>query len=263
MRIALGIEYDGTDFCGWQSQKDGVRTVQGSLEAALSAVADHPVKTVCAGRTDTGVHATGQVVHIDSTAARSSRAWILGANANLPRDVGVLWTQPVADDFHARFSAQARHYRYVILNRTVRATLLRDRASWHHQPLDIAHMNAAAQHLHGTHDFTAYRAQQCQSKTPIRELRRLEITRHGDYVFIDVVANAFLHHMVRNIAGVLMTIGQGDRDPDWARDVLEGRDRKLGGVTAPPQGLYLIAVEYPDTFGLPRDAAFGWITPSE
>jgi tRNA pseudouridine38-40 synthase len=251
MRIALGIEYDGSNFNGWQAQKSGVRTIQGAVEKALSAVAAHPVSVVCAGRTDTGVHATGQVVHFDSDAPRSSRAWTLGTNTLLPPDVSVRWAQPVAETFHARFSATARQYRYIILNQPIRPALLRNRASWQIRPLDVERMNAAAAHLIGEHDFTAYRAQQCQSKSPVRVMRRLTVTRYGDYLSIDVLANAFLHHMVRNIAGVLMTIGHGEREPEWAREVLIGRDRKLGGVTAPPQGLYLVAVEYPTEFALP------------
>jgi tRNA pseudouridine38-40 synthase len=250
MRIALGIEYDGSGFCGWQAQKSGVRTLQCAVEQALSAVAAHPVSVICAGRTDTGVHAVGQVVHFDSDAARSPRAWTLGTNTLLPPDVSVRWAQPVAETFHARFSATARRYRYIILNQPTRPALLRNRVSWQMRTLDAACMNAAAAHLVGEHDFTAYRAQQCQSKSPVRVIRHLTVARHGAYLTIDVTANAFLHHMVRNIAGVLMTIGQGEREPDWARAVLEGRDRKLGGVTAPPQGLYLIGVEYPAEFGL-------------
>jgi tRNA pseudouridine38-40 synthase len=252
MRIALGIEYDGSGFNGWQAQQPGVRTIQGAVEQALSAVAAHPVSVVCAGRTDTGVHATGQVVHFESDAPRSMRAWTLGSNTLLPSDVSVCWAQPVPETFHARFSAIARQYRYIILNQPTRPALLRNRASWQMRPLDVDRMNAAAAHLIGEHDFTAYRAQQCQSKSPVRVMRRLAVTRHGDYLILDVLANAFLHHMVRNIAGVLMTIGQGEREPDWARAVLEGRDRKLGGVTAPPQGLYLVRVEYPAEFAVPR-----------
>jgi tRNA pseudouridine38-40 synthase len=251
MRIALGIEYDGSCFNGWQAQQPGVRTVQGAVEQALSAVAAHPVSVVCAGRTDAGVHATGQVVHFDSDASRSARAWTLGTNTLLPPDVSVRWAQPVAETFHARFSATARQYRYIILNQPTRSALQRNRVSWQMRPLDVVRMNAAAAHLIGEHDFTAYRAQQCQSKSPVRVMRQLTVTRHGAYLTIDVLANAFLHHMVRNIAGVLMTIGQGEREPDWAREVLEGRDRKLGGVTAPPQGLYLVAVEYPAEFAVP------------
>lgn len=252
MRIALGIEYDGTAFNGWQAQKSDARTLQSAVEKALSAVAAHPVSVICAGRTDTGVHAVGQVVHFDSDAPRSPRAWTLGSNTLLPPDVSVRWAQPVAETFHARFSATARRYRYLILNQPTRPALLRSRVCWQMRPLDAARMNAAAAHLLGEHDFTAYRAQQCQSKSPVRVIRQLAVTRHGAYLRIDVTANAFLHHMVRNIAGVLMTIGHGEREPDWAREVLEGRDRRLGGVTAVPQGLYLIGVEYPVEFGLPQ-----------
>jgi len=251
MRIALGIEYDGSAFNGWQ-QQPGVRTVQNCVEQALSKVAAHPVAIICAGRTDAGVHASGQVVHFDTHAERSLRAWTLGTNTELPADVNVRWAQAVDDSFHARFSARARHYRYVILNRSVRSALYRTRASWEPRPLDITCMNAAAQHLLGEHDFSAYRAQQCQSKSPVRVMQRLEVQRHDDFLHIEVRANAFLHHMVRNIAGVLMTIGRGEREPDWAREVLETRDRRLGGVTAPAQGLYLLAVEYPQEFGLPQ-----------
>ncbi len=254
MRIALGIEYDGTDFCGWQIQ-DGTRTVQGALEEALSKVAAHPVHVICAGRTDAGVHAVGQVVHFDSEAPRSMRSWLLGANSNLPRDAGVIWAQPVDTDFSARFSATARSYRYIILNRMTRPALLRDRVCWQHRPLDVEAMGAAAAHLIGEHDFSSFRAMACQAKHPVRTIHRLDVTRSGDYIHIDVTANAFLHHMVRNIAGVLMAVGEGDRHPDWAAELLLARDRRVGGVTAPAAGLYLVSVEYPERFGFPPPAA--------
>lgn len=251
MRIALGIEYNGAAFYGWQIQ-DGVRTVQACVEQALTRVADHPVSVITAGRTDAGVHAAGQVIHFDSSATRSARAWVFGANTHLPADISVTWAQPVSDAFHARFSATARYYRYLIFNRAVRPGLLNGRVSWCYRPLDAARMAQAAHYLLGEHDFSAYRALSCQAKHAVRTVRRLEVARHGELVVLDVVANAFLQHMVRNIAGVLMTIGAGEREPAWAREVLETRDRTLGGVTAPPHGLTLMGVEYPDEFGLPR-----------
>lgn len=250
MRIALGVEYDGTGFSGWQTQS-GVRTVQSCLEEALTRVADHPVQVVCAGRTDAGVHGVGQVVHFDTSAVRSERSWVLGGNANLPADVAVRWAQPVDDDFHARFGALKRHYRYLILNRWVRPAIGRNRMSWVHKPLDEVRMQAACPHLLGEHDFSSYRAVACQAKSPVRTVHSLTVARSGELIAIDISANAFLHHMVRNIAGVLIAIGSGEQESDWTREVLELRDRTLGGVTAPPQGLYFMAVEYPDRFGLP------------
>lgn len=254
MRIALGIEYDGSDFSGWQAQH-GCRTVQQTVEHALATVADHAVRIVCAGRTDTGVHASEQVVHFDSDAARSVRSWVLGSNANLPRDVSVRWAQPVADDFHARFEATARSYRYVILSRFTRPAILHRRVCWKHCELDAARMARAAQYLVGEHDFTSFRALACQAKHPVRTIEQLQVHRSGDFYYIDVRANAFLHHMVRNIAGVLLAIGAGEREPEWAQELLQARDRSVGGVTAPAEGLYLVAVRYPSRFGLPDAAA--------
>ena len=251
MRIALGIEYDGSDFAGWQLQVAGVRTVQGVVEQALSQVADHPVRVICAGRTDTGVHATAQVVHFDTRAERSVRSWVYGANANLPTSVSVRWAQPVSDDFHARFSAIRRRYRYVILNRQIRPTFLDARVAWEYRSLDETLMRQAARDLVGEHDFSAYRAVACQAKSPVRSLYELTVARDRDLVILDVEANAFLHHMVRNIAGVLMDIGAGKQAPGWAREVLESRDRTLGGITAQPYGLYLTGVGYPADFELP------------
>ena len=251
MRIALGIEYDGSDFAGWQLQVDGVRTVQGAVERALSRVADHPLRVICAGRTDTGVHATAQVVHFDTLAERSARSWVYGANANLPTSVSVRWARPVSDDFHARFSAVRRRYRYVILNREIRPTFLDSRVAWEYRPLDETLMRQAARHLVGEHDFSAYRAVACQAKSPVRSLYELAVTRDRDLIILDLEANAFLHHMVRNIAGVLMDIGAGKQAPGWAREVLESRDRTLGGITAQPYGLYLTGVGYPVDFHLP------------
>ena len=251
MRIALGIEYDGSEFAGWQLQEAGVRTVQGAVEQALSRVADHPLRVICAGRTDTGVHATAQVVHFDTPAERGMRSWIYGANANLPKTVSVQWARVVSEDFHARFSAVRRRYRYVILNREIRPAFLAARVAWEYRPLDEALMLMAARDLEGTHDFSAYRAVACQAKSPVRTLYELAVHRDRDLIILDLEANAFLHHMVRNIAGVLMDIGAGKRQPGWAREVLESRDRTVGGITAQPHGLYLTGVVYPAHFDLP------------
>jgi tRNA pseudouridine38-40 synthase len=250
MRLALGIEYDGSGFNGWQFQKNGV-SVQAGVEKALSAVANHPVQVICAGRTDTGVHALNQVVHFDTRAERSLRSWVFGANANLPKTVAVVWARQVSEEFHARFSARRRRYRYVIFNRDVRPTFLANRVTWDHRPLDARRMAQAAQHLLGEHDFSAYRASECQAKSPVRTIYRIDVRRKDDLLIIDVEANAFLHHMVRNIAGVLMTIGAGEQPVQWSREVLEGRDRAAGGITAPPHGLYLVDVAYAPEFDLP------------
>ncbi len=251
MRVALGVQYDGAGFRGWQAQQPGTRTVQTVLEQALARVADHPVRLVCAGRTDAGVHGVGQVAHFDTTAVRSERAWVLGGNAHLPLDISLNWARQTPDDFHARFSALARRYRYVILNRPQRSALWRERATWHYRPLDAERMQRAGQALVGEHDFSSFRAAECQARHPVRDLHEITIRRQGDGVVLDVEANAFLHHMVRNIAGVLMSIGAGDRPVEWAREVLEQRDRTQAGVTAPAAGLYLLAVRYPERFGLP------------
>ena len=252
MRIALGIEYDGAGFKGWQLQRHGVRTVQGELEDALARVAAHPVRVSCAGRTDTGVHAVGQVVHFDTDAVREPRNWVLGANVHLPRDVAVQWARIVNDDFHARFSASARAYCYLILNRPSRSSLLNGRTTWVHRPLDAERMHLAGQALVGSHDFSSYRAIACQAKSPVRTLHSLGVTRYGDLVVLRVHADAFLHHMIRNIAGVLMAIGRGEQPVSWAAEVLQLQDRTLGGVTAPPDGLYFQRVWYPERFQIPR-----------
>jgi tRNA pseudouridine38-40 synthase len=249
MRVALGVEYDGSGFHGWQYQGD-VRSVQELLEQAVSKVADHRVGVHCAGRTDTGVHATGQVVHFETPAKRSARSWVLGCNVNLPDDVSVSWAREMPEAFHARFSAVGRHYRYLILNRSFRSALWRNRAVWVHHPLDEQAMHRAGQSLVGTHDFSSYRALGCQAKHPVRTIHRLSVRREGELVSIDIHANAFLHHMVRNIAGVLMAIGKQEQPESWAETVLGYQDRTLGGVTAPPQGLYLTQVDYPVAFGL-------------
>ncbi len=250
MRIAFGVEYDGSAFSGWQLQP-GRRTVQACVEAALARVANHPVRVHCAGRTDAGVHALGQVIHIETPAERAERAWVLGANTNLPPDVSVVWARPASGDFHARFSATSRCYRYHICSRPTRPGLLASRVTWEYRPLDVARMQAAARWLIGEHDFSGYRGRDCQARSPIRTIHRLEVAPSGPLVTIEVEANAFLHHMVRNIAGVLMAIGRGAADPAWAREVLEGCNRSLGGVTAPPEGLYFSRVRYPERHGLP------------
>ncbi|HID50310.1 MAG TPA: tRNA pseudouridine(38-40) synthase TruA, partial [Chromatiales bacterium] len=246
-----GIEYDGQPFCGWQYQHHSP-SVQAVVEKALSFVADRPVQVVCAGRTDTGVHAAGQVVHFDTTAGRDAEAWVRGGNVNLPKSVSVLWAREVPEDFHARFSAIRRRYRYVIFNRPVRPALLAGKVAFEYRPLEVGRMQDAAGNLLGKHDFNAYRATACQAKSPVRTVYRLDIMRRDELVLLDIEANAFLHHMVRNIAGVLMRIGAGEADPDWAQEVLAERERARGGVTAPPDGLYLMEVTYPERFGLPK-----------
>ncbi len=249
-RWAMGVEYDGTHFCGWQ-QQPGLRTLEESLTAAISLVADHPIELVCGGRTDAGVHAVGQVVHFETSVIRSARAWVLGTNAHLERKLSVAWARPVPDFFHARFSALRRHYRYTIFNRGPRSALHEGRSAWVMAPLDVSRMHAGGQHLVGEHDFSAFRAAECQSKSPVRRLEALRVTREGLLVHIDVVANTFLHHMVRNIAGLLLEVGRGSRQPEEVRTLLLGRDRRRNAPTAEPQGLMLRRIDYPPAFRLP------------
>ena len=249
-RWAMGVEYDGTHFCGWQRQS-GLRTLEESLTAAISLVADHPIELVCGGRTDAGVHAVGQVVHFETSVIRSARAWVLGTNAHLERKLSVAWARPVPDFFHARFSALRRHYRYTIFNRGPRSALHEGRSAWVMAPLDVSRMHAGGQHLVGEHDFSAFRAAECQSKSPVRRLEALQVSRQGLLVHIDVVANAFLHHMVRNIAGLLIEVGRGLRQPEEVRTLLLGRDRRRNAPTAEPQGLMLRRIDYPPAFRLP------------
>lgn len=253
MRIALGIEYDGTGFFGWQRQRE-VISVQQELETALAKVANSPVEVFCAGRTDAGVHATGQVVHFDTDAVRDNKAWIMGTNSQLPDQIAVRWAQPVADDFHARFSATARRYRYIIYNQKYRPAILRSGLSHYHQQLDISLMQQAAPALIGEHDFSAFRAIQCQSKTPFRNVHHLQLSRVGDYLVLDIKANAFLHHMVRNITGCLLEIGMGRKPVDWLTELLYSRNRNLAAATAKPGGLYLVDVDYPGHFAIPKPA---------
>ena len=250
MRIALGIEYDGNGFHGWQRQSV-LSTVQSSLEDALSTIADEPIELFCAGRTDAGVHAIGQVVHFDTNAKRDSRAWIMGTNAHLPSGISVQWAEEVDESFHARYSALSRCYRYIIYNYPSRPALLARKITWYYEPLAIENMYSAAQYLLGENDFSSFRASECQSKTAMRNIQKIEVTRHQDFVVIEIQANAFLHHMVRNIVGVLKKIGAGFEKPVWAKEVLEAKDRRMAAETAPPDGLYLLRVDYPEKYKIP------------
>jgi len=249
MRIALMVEYDGSQYHGWQAQP-GLRTIQQTLESALSEIADQEVSVTCAGRTDTGVHASNQVVHFDCEKERTIRAWIHGANSFLPKDMCVKWGKEMPEHFHARYSALSRRYRYVIYNSAIRPALLRGNVTWQYRQLDHRLMHEGGQYLLGEQDFTSFRSIECQSKTPMRNVQKLQVMRKGDLVIIEIRANAFLHHMVRNIAGVLITVGSGRRPVTWVKDVLLAKDRKLGAETAPPYGLYLVEVAYPDEFGI-------------
>ena len=250
MRIAIGLEYDGTAYNGWQRQRTGLG-VQARVEEALETVADHPVEVVCAGRTDSGVHASGQVAHFETTSEREPRSWLLGANSNLPDDVNLTWATVVSADFHARYSAISRSYRYLILNRVQRSALFRRRAWWVYAKLDADRMHRAAQALVGEHDFSAFRAAGCQAHTAMRNITSISVDRDADWVTLEVTANAFLMHMVRNITGTLAAIGQGERPVAWAAELLESRDRKLGGITAPPHGLTLLGADYPKETAVP------------
>lgn len=235
-KIALGIEYDGSKYYGWQRQNE-VRSVQEKLEKALSQVANEPINVFCAGRTDAGVHGTGQVVHFETTALRKDAAWTLGVNANLPGDIAVRWVKTVPDDFHARFSATARRYRYIIYNHRLRPAVLAKGVTHYYEPLDAERMHRAAQ---------------CQSRTPWRNVMHINVTRHGPYVVVDIKANAFVHHMVRNIVGSLLEVGAHNQPESWIAELLAARDRTLAAATAKAEGLYLVAVDYPDRFDLPK-----------
>ncbi|MDF3934642.1 tRNA pseudouridine(38-40) synthase TruA [Pseudomonas citronellolis] len=251
-RIALGVEYKGSRYRGWQRQEGGVPTVQEALERALSAVAAEPIGLMCAGRTDASVHGSGQVVHFDTRAQRPLKAWVLGANANLPGDISVTWAKVMPAHFHSRFSAMARRYRYVIYNDPIRPAHMAEEVTWNHRPLDVARMREAAQALVGTHDFSSFRALQCQAKSPVKTVHHLQVLEHGRFIVLDVRANAFLHHMVRNFAGTLMAVGAGERPVEWVAEALAARDRRAAGITAHPFGLYLVQVEYPAEFELPE-----------
>ena len=250
MRIALGLEYDGTDFCGWQSQANG-RAVQDSLERALRDMAGHELRVSAAGRTDAGVHALCQVVHFDTATVRPLGAWVRGINAHLPKSLRVLWAQPVDEVFHARFSAERRSYQYLLLNRPVAPAIMHARAGWFHLPLDVNAMHSAAAFLVGEHDFSAFRAAECQAKTPVRHMHRAEVRRAGDYVVFDFCANAFLHHQVRNMVGALIYVGKGKHAPEHVAELLRLRDRTQSPPTFAPDGLYLTGVSYAASWGLP------------
>lgn len=250
-RVALALSYDGSRYHGWQHQEE-VNSVQQTLEHALSRVANHPVTVMCAGRTDAGVHATTQIVHFDTDAQRTTRSWVFGANSNLPSDVSVMWAQETTADFHARFSAFARTYRYIICNQPVRPGIFQKAVGWHYKTLDVDRMQEATHYLLGEHDFSAFRGSGCQAKHAVRTIHSLSVKRQGRMIVIEVRANAFLLHMVRNIVGVLKEIGEGEKNPVWAKVVLESRDRKRASVTSAPNGLYLVQIDYPDHFNLPK-----------
>jgi tRNA pseudouridine38-40 synthase len=250
MRVALGLEYCGRGFTGWQTQPDG-RGVQDALERALAKIADGPVRTIAAGRTDAGVHASMQVVHFDADAERRETAWVRGVNANLPDGVAVLWAQAVEPQFHARFEARERHYTYLLSARPVRPALSAGRIGWYHRTLDLAAMQSGAAALVGTHDFSAFRASECQAKSPVRTLSRVSISAAGDVVRFDFRANAYLHHMIRNIVGALVYVGAGRQAPSWLGELLAGRDRTRAAPTFSPDGLYFTGVEYDAKWTLP------------
>lgn len=259
-RIALCVRYDGSRYHGWQNQ-EALLTVQGCLEKALSYVADHPVTAVSAGRTDAGVHATGQIVHFDTHANRNDHAWVFGANSHLPPDMSVVWAKHLWMDFHARHSALLRRYRYIIYNNEVRPGILRHAVGWYYRLLDEEKMRQAGQYLVGEHDFSAFRGAGCESSTPIREIFDIDVVRYRRMIVLDIQANAFLLHMVRNIVGVLVAVGSGQKPPEWVKAVLESRDRRQGGVTFSPYGLYLVEVKYPEHFDLPSTSLGPFFLP--
>jgi tRNA pseudouridine38-40 synthase len=250
MRHALAVEYAGNAFCGFQSQPTGCG-VQDALERAIAEIAGHPVTVIAAGRTDAGVHAMSQIVHFESDVVRPQSAWVRGVNAHLPRTAAVLWAREVADEFHARFAATARHYTYLLLTRPERPALLDGRVGWYHQPLDCALIEAGTGHLRGTHDFSAFRAAECQAKSPVKTLTRIVVTAQSSLIRFDFSANAFLHHMIRNIVGALVYVGAEKHDPAWIAELLAGRDRTRAAPTFASDGLYLCGAEYPPHFDLP------------
>jgi tRNA pseudouridine38-40 synthase len=254
-RIALGVEYDGSPYSGWQKQAaPELPTVQSAVEKALGKIADHELSVICAGRTDKGVHACCQVIHFESRNLRDTKAWIAGANSLLPPAIRVLWAKPVSDDFHARFSALSRRYIYVISNQPIGPAILAHKLTHIHTALDVAAMHEAGQYLLGENDFSAFRAAGCQSNSPCRNVHFLRVQQHGAYILLDIQANAFLQHMVRNIAGMLLEVGREERTPQWAQELLSGKNRCAAGVTASPHGLYLAQVSYPAVFNLPETA---------
>jgi tRNA pseudouridine38-40 synthase len=250
MRYAMALEYDGSPFMGWQKHDTG-DTIQAAVEKAVSFVADAPIEVVCSGRTDARVSARCQLVHFDSDAPRDARAWVLGTNTRLPDSIRALWMQTVPDDFHARYCARARRYRYSLLIRPVKPAINRHFLSWSREELDAARMHEAAQKFLGEQDFSAFRTVQCQAKHPNRNLHRLDVSREGDTIYFDVQANAFLHHMVRNLVGSLLLIGKGEQPVDWMKTLLDGRDRTVAGPTAPAEGLMFLGALYPPEWGLP------------
>ncbi|MEZ5534073.1 MAG: tRNA pseudouridine(38-40) synthase TruA [Thiolinea sp.] len=252
IRLAAAVEYDGSAYCGWQ-RLGHAPSVQEEVERALSSVAASPVSVVCAGRTDSGVHATGQIIHFETTAERPLRGWLRGSNIKLPDGIALRWIQKVADDFHARFSARSRRYRYIIQNRDARPALLQKRVAWNYHQLDAERMHEAAQHLLGENDFSSFRAAGCQANHAMREMQSIAVSRKGDFIYVDVQANAFLHHMVRNIVGSLLLVGKGDCPPEWMAELLAMRDRSKAGMTASASGLYFVHVNYPPEFNLPTD----------
>lgn len=252
MRIALGLEYDGTPFAGWQTQPAG-NTVQDALERALTEIAGAPVRATCAGRTDAGVHAMAQVAHFDAPAARPENAWVRGVNTHLPDSIAVRWAREMPDDFHARFAARSRSYRYVLVNHAVRPALWQSKVGWFHLPLDVGAMRFGATLLQGERDFSAFRAAECQAKSPLKTLHEAEVRQQGDCIVFDFRANAFLHHMVRNMVGALVYVGKGAHPPEWIAELIDGRDRSQAAPTFSPAGLYLSGVEYEARWQLPMN----------
>ena len=255
MKYAVCVEYDGTPYCGWQKLSHSP-SVQEEVEKALSKVANHSVDIVCAGRTDSGVHGIGQVIHFESESLRNDKAWLLGGNTNLPSAIGLRWIRAVEPDFHARFSALERNYRYIVLNRKMRPSLLHNRVTWYHQVLDEVKMQRAADILIGEYDFSSFRASGCQARHAIREIKNINISRKGDYIYIDICANAFLHHMVRNIVGSLFEVGSGAKPAEWFSELLLAKDRTQAGITASACGLYFVNVRYPKKYKLPEGTYF-------
>lgn len=255
-KIALGIEYDGSNYCGWQRQQQ-VKSVQAYIESALTKVANESIQIYCASRTDTGVHATGQVVHFETSVIRKNSAWIMGVNTYLPTDITVRWSKVVESDFHARFSAIARRYRYIIFNDKYKPAILAAGINHYHLPLDAKKMHIAAQALVGERDFTSFRSSQCQSKSPRRNIKHIYVNRYGNYVLVDIKANAFVYRMVRNIIGSLLAIGSGNQDINWIANLLALKDRSKAAATAKADGLYLVAVYYPLKYKLPKNTILG------